>query len=666
MTATLRIVFGGWRGPIWLLVIVVLLALAPFVYATNSYTLYLLFTIFVFAVFGHGWNLLAGFCGLLSFGTQAYIGIAGFALGIFTYYGGVNVWVAAILSGVIAGLFAFLLAVPIKERFAGRRVWKPIVIALAIIILYELIIWLNPALNIVEQTYVRRVIELLLIFLGALPLLRLQGAHFAVATWLIAEALGAVFNEWSYTGAGGGMQIVSEATIPQLYWVSLGLLVAATLVIWRLLRSKYGMALTAVRDSEEAASAVGVETRWVKMLVFVLSGVLVGLAGCLYYIDAIIITPPAAFTVTWSAYFVFIVVAGGMGTLAGPIIGAVIFVAADRIIGAYFEAGLLVIGALSILLIVFLPRGVMGVIDDIRHGDGGGDREPPILRAARVVLGLKPTRTRRAPGVVGAFLLPGHPLPLMHRDNPPYQPLIAGYEKARKSIEALEPDAIVIYSTQWVAVLDQLWQARPRLVGLHVDENWHEHGNLRYDIRVDRDLALACVEGTRFAGIQAKAIDYDGFPIDTGTIVATSFVNPSGSIPSVICANNIYHDWDTTRRLGEIAMNKAVDQGKRVVVLGVGGLSAAMFRQDVALAEDRFADDADDAWNREFLAGLERGDAGALGEMLPIYVKEAGADMGMKHLAFVLGATGGQFLRAVVHGYAPVYGSGAAVVEFKL
>jgi ABC-type branched-subunit amino acid transport system permease subunit/aromatic ring-opening dioxygenase catalytic subunit (LigB family) len=666
MTTVLSIIFGGWRGAIWLILIVIALALAPFAFATNSYTLYLLFTVFLFAVFGHGWNLLAGFCGLLSFGTQVYIGISGFALGIFTYYAGINVWVGMVLAGAIAGLFAFLLAVPIKERFAGARVWRPIAVAVAVWVLYEVVIWLNPDLNIVEQAYVRRVMVLLLIFLGALPLLRLQGAYFAVATWLIAEAVGAVFNEWSYTGAGGGMQIVSQATIPQLYWISLGLLVVATLVIWRLLRSKYGLALTAVRDSEEAASSVGIDIRWVKMLVFVLSGVLIGLGGCLFYIDAVIITPPSAFTITWSAYFVFIVVAGGMGTLAGPIIGAIIFVAADRIIGAYFEAGLLVIGALSILLILFLPRGIMGIVDDIRHGETGGDREPPVMRAARIVLGLKPSRARRTPGVVGAFLVSGNPLPLMHRENAPYRPLVEGYEKAKKAIAEADPDAIIIYSTQWVAVLDQLWQAKPRLVGLHVDENWHEHGNLRFDIKVDRELALACVEATRMAGIQAKAIDYDGFPIDTGTIVASSFLNPAGSVPSVICANNIYHDWETTRRLGELAVAKAVDQGKRVVVIGVGGLSAAMFRGDIDLAEDHFVNDGDDAWNRELLANLERGDQTAVGDLLPIYAKEAGADMGMKHLAFILGALGDNYSRAVVHGYAPVYGSGQAVVEFRV
>ena len=667
MSAVLAQVFGGWRGALWLAAATVVLAVLPLFFGPTSYFIYLIFNVFLFAVFGHAWNLLAGFCGLLSFGTQVYIGLGGFTVAIFTYYIGLDLWVAIVLGGVVAALFAWLLAVPVHTRFSGVRIWKPLAVAVALWLLYEVVIAINPALNIVEQSYVRRVMALLLIFLGALPLMRLQGAYFAVATWLIAEAVGAVFSEWSFIGAGGGMQVVSQVTIPELYWAGLILLVLSTLVIWRLLRSRYGLALTAVRDSEEAAETVGIDIRRIKMGVFVLSGALVGLAAGLFYADSVIITPPAAFTVTWSAYFVFVVVAGGMGTLPGPIIGAIVFVVADRIIGAYFDSGLLIIGALSILLILFAPRGAMGLFNDLRHGEASlAGAESPGMRAIRVALGIRSARARRAPGVVGAFLVCGSPLPLMRPDNPPWQPIVAGFEKARASLQALEPDAVVIYSTQWLAVLDQLWQAHPRLVGLHVDEDWHDLGNLRFDLKVDRDLALACVEATRMAGVKAKGVDYDGFPVDSGTIVANALLNPSGAIPSVMCANNLYHDADQTRRLGEIAAAKAVDQGKRVVVIAVGALSANTHRQAVPFEEDGFSNAADDAWNRELLSALERNDMAALQDLLPVYAREAKADMGMKHLAFLLGAIGGHYEKAIVHGYAPVYGAGGCVVEFRV
>ena len=205
------------------------------------------------------------------------------------------------------------------------------------------------------------------IFLGALPLLKLQGAYFAIATWLVAESVATVFNEWEVVGAGGGMQIKSDVTLPQLYYASLALLVVMTLVIWRLLRSKYGLALTAVRDDEEAAQTVGVDIRRMKTVVFLVAGAFSGLAAGLYYMDSVIITPPAAFTISWSAYFVFVVVAGGMGTLPGPIIGAVIFVIIDRLLAGYAGKGLLVLGLASMILMFVMPRGVMGIVHWFRH-----------------------------------------------------------------------------------------------------------------------------------------------------------------------------------------------------------------------------------------------------------------------------------------------------------
>ncbi|MGQ3031561.1 MAG: hypothetical protein ACT60Q_24725, partial [Ferrovibrionaceae bacterium] len=104
MIARIEHLLTGRRGGAVLAAIVLVLALLPLVLPPTSYLLYLFFTFFVFAVFGHGWNLLAGYCGLLSFGNQAFVGVGGFALAILFYYGGVNVWLAWIGGGVVAGL----------------------------------------------------------------------------------------------------------------------------------------------------------------------------------------------------------------------------------------------------------------------------------------------------------------------------------------------------------------------------------------------------------------------------------------------------------------------------------------------------------------------------------------------------------------------------------
>ena len=410
----LNLLLTGWSGRGLLAVLLAFAIAIPWLVGDRSYVTYLVFTFFVFAVFGHAWNLLAGYCGLLSFGNQVYVGIGGFTLAIIFYYGGINVWLALPISGIVTAAFAFLLATPVRESLVGIGVWKPVAVAGVLWAGYEVALGYFPEADIFGEVYIRRVIILLLIFLGALPLLRLQGAYFAVASWLIAAAVGSIFNEWKVVGAGGGMQIKTDATQIEMYYAGLGLLVFATVVIAWLLKSRYGLALTAVRDDEEAARTVGIDIRKVKLIVFVVAGGLSGLAAGLFYIDAVIITPPSAFTIFWSAYFVFIVVAGGMGTLAGPIIGAAIFVVVDRVLSGFTEYPLLVLGIAAVVIIFVMPRGVMGIINALRHLDDSATGRNELLEALgigdRLQRALLFARRRdRAPGVVASFLVPGSP-----------------------------------------------------------------------------------------------------------------------------------------------------------------------------------------------------------------------------------------------------------------
>ena len=665
----LNFALTGWSGRGLLAALLAVAIAIPWLVGDQSYITYLVFTFFVFAVFGHAWNLLAGYCGLLSFGNQVYVGIGGFTLAIIFYYGGINVWLALPISGIVTAAFAFLLATPVRESLVGIGVWKPVAVAGVLWAGYEVALGYFPEADIFGEVYIRRVIILLLIFLGALPLLRLQGAYFAVASWLIAAAVGSIFNEWKVVGAGGGMQIKTDATQVEMYYAGLGLLIFATVVIARLLKSRYGLALTAVRDDEEAAQTSGIDIRKVKLIVFVVAGGLSGLAAGLFYIDAVIITPPAAFTIFWSAYFVFIVVAGGMGTLAGPIIGAAIFVIVDRVLSGVTEYPLLVLGIAAVVIIFVMPRGVMGIVNALRHLDDSATGRNELLEALgigdRLQRGLFFARRRdTAPGVVAALLVPGSPLPLLARDNPPWGEIADGLDDAAAALREADPDVILIYSTQWLAVLDQPWQTRPRVRGVHVDENWYEYGEIDYDIETDTELAEACIGGCRSLGIKARGVDYDGFPIDTGSIVASRFLNADGACAVVMAANNLYHDWEQTLKLGEMAANQAVRLGRRVAVIGVGGLSGSVFRQEIDPADDRIASTGEDAWNRRMLDLMVKGDASAMKALIADYAREARADMGFKHFAWVLGAMGGRFHGATIHAYGPIYGSGAAVVEF--
>lgn len=268
--------------------------------------------------------------------------------------------------------------------------------------------------------------------------------------------------------------------------------------------------------------------------------------------------------------------------------------------------------------------------------------------------------------VVAAFLVPGSPLPFLRPDNPPWSRLAHGYRAAGRALAAARPDVLLVYSTQWLAVLDELWQLRATSAGVHVDETWHELGELSYEIKADVALAAACVAGSKAIGITAKGVDYDQFPIDTGTIVANSFLNPRNQWPLAIAANNLYHGWDETERLGRMAAETAAKQGKKVAVIGIGGMSGSIHRREIDFREDALATPSDDAWNRRILDTFQKGDDARFKELLPAFAKEAKPDMGFKHFAWILGALGGRYYGARIHAYGPCYGSGAAVVEFKV
>lgn len=268
--------------------------------------------------------------------------------------------------------------------------------------------------------------------------------------------------------------------------------------------------------------------------------------------------------------------------------------------------------------------------------------------------------------IVSAFLLPGSPLPEVQRENPPWGQLADAMDIAGGALAQSNPDTIAIYSTQWIAVLDQLWQTRAHVKGLHVDENWHEFGELTFDMRTDVQLTEAIIEATPADGIRSKGVDYDAFPVDTGTIIASNFLNPHGDYPTVVTSNNVYHDWGMTESLGKCVREQAAKLNRRVAVVGVGGLSGSIFRNIIDIAEDKIASPEEDTWNKKMLDLIECGDVEGVIAAAPQYAAEARVDMGFKHMAFLLGAMDGNFSGATIHGYGPLYGSGGAVIEFNL
>jgi 2-aminophenol/2-amino-5-chlorophenol 1,6-dioxygenase alpha subunit len=269
--------------------------------------------------------------------------------------------------------------------------------------------------------------------------------------------------------------------------------------------------------------------------------------------------------------------------------------------------------------------------------------------------------------IVSAFLVPGSPLPRLKPEVLPWGRLAAAFQRAGRALAASRPDVVLMYSTQWFAVLDEQWLTRRRSQGVHVDENWYEYGDLPYDLYADTEVAHACIAASARIGVQSRGVNYEGFPLDTGTIVASDLLGVGTTDrPLVVASNNLYHDAETTEKLAALAVGCAEEQGRRIAVVGVGGLSGSQFRAEIDVRGDRIANPEDDKWNQRVLQLIESGDVRQLRGVLPDFTREARADMGFKHFHWILGALKGRFPGARVHGYGPTYGSGAAVIEFTL
>jgi branched-chain amino acid transport system permease protein len=257
------------------------------------------------------WNALAGYGGLVSIGQQAFIGIGAYGT-VFLAGLGISPYVAMLLAMVLAGV----LSVPIS-LFA----------------------------------------------------LRLRAAQFAVGMWVIAEVISILVRLDKNLGAGTGISLIQmnqyEPNFRQAYtfWMALAFTVLFLAALFFVLRSPLGASLQAIRDDEDAARSLGVRVASRKRLLFVLAGFGCGAAGVLVVANTLFIEPGSVFSVQWSAYMIFMVLVGGLGTFEGPILGAILLFAIQTTFtqgGPWYLVGL---GATAALFALVLPRGLWGVIE---------------------------------------------------------------------------------------------------------------------------------------------------------------------------------------------------------------------------------------------------------------------------------------------------------------
>ncbi len=287
--------------------VIVVLALAPqWGDARDLNTLVRLLTLLCLAQM---WNLLAGYAGLVSVGQQAFVGIGAYTLVYFGNERGLNIFLCVPLAGVIAAI----LALPI----AGAA-------------------------------------------------FRLRGGYFAIGTWVIAEVVRLIVSNIDAVGGGTGTSLTAvigidvETRQHVTYWLALAAGAGSVVLVWWLLRSPLGAALRAIRDSEQAAAALGVRVTRAKLIAYVVSAAGCAIAGAVIYLNLLRVQPGAAFSINWTVFMIFIVVIGGIGTIEGPIIGTLVFFGLQEWLSDQGAVYLIVLGILAIVITIRMPNGIYG------------------------------------------------------------------------------------------------------------------------------------------------------------------------------------------------------------------------------------------------------------------------------------------------------------------
>jgi branched-chain amino acid transport system permease protein len=303
-TRTSKLFTGGT------LVVALLLATVPLVFEPD--VVQKLTTLLILVLLAAMWNALAGYGGLVSVGQQAFIGIGAYGTVYFADLG-VTPYLAMLLATVVAGLISVLISL-----FA----------------------------------------------------LRLRAAQFAIGMWVIAEVISILVRLDTNLGAGTGISLTQlnqyAPNFRQAYtfWLALAFTIVFMAAVFFLLRSSLGTSLQAIRDDEDAARSLGVHVAARKRLLFVLAGLGCGAAGVLIVANTLFIEPGSVFSVQWSAYMIFMVLVGGLGTFEGPILGAIILFAILQTTvsqgGPWYLVGL---GATAALFALLLPRGLWGTIE---------------------------------------------------------------------------------------------------------------------------------------------------------------------------------------------------------------------------------------------------------------------------------------------------------------
>ena len=202
---------------------------------------------------------------------------------------------------------------------------------------------------------------------------RLRGAYFAIGTWVVAEVFRLLASQISVLGGGSGISLPAAVVVAmapnrqmrefETYWLALALTIVVLGAIVGLLRSRHGLALTAIRDDEMAAESAGISVWRTKFIIYIITAFGTAMIGALIFLQKLRISPDTAFSVNdWTAFIIFITVIGGIGRVEGPIVGTIIFFLLRQTLADLGSLYLMMMGAVAIVVMLWAPKGLWGLV----------------------------------------------------------------------------------------------------------------------------------------------------------------------------------------------------------------------------------------------------------------------------------------------------------------
>ena len=271
--------------------------------------------------------------------------------------------------------------------------------------------------------------------------------------------------------------------------------------------------------------------------------------------------------------------------------------------------------------------------------------------------------------IVESFIVPVHPHTVLAPDqNEGWGKLRAAYDKAADIITNSGADLLIIYSTTWPSIIGHQMISDPNPEWVMVDHDFHDLGSINYSFNIDAEFAAMWNTENHSRGLQSRCVNYRGFPIDVGSVVALTLLNPDNKIPAVIVSSNVYADRSETTVLAKSCRDLVKKTGRKAVAITAMSLSNRMFTEHIEAKDDRIHSLKDDEWNRKILEFLKEGrleDVGQLSRTIQQQIRVQKV-VNFKPMWWLSAMNGNRNdLTGEVLAYEAIHGAGCAVVRLN-